>query len=76
MIKICGACPDLTKTIWNNIKPYLEPRWTKKWLKTAQFSKNLVRELQPSCIEFCIEDMNATQVCSHYLHIQIKCPRF
>lgn len=60
--KICGACPDLTKTIWTNLKPFLEPRVTNKWLNAVKFVKILLNELKPSCIEFCIGDLTAHQV--------------
>lgn len=62
VIRICGACPDLTKTMWNNLKPFLEPRWTQKWLNAMQFANNLIRELKPSCIAHCVNEINVIQV--------------
>ncbi|XP_018569378.1 nucleolar pre-ribosomal-associated protein 1 [Anoplophora glabripennis] len=59
---ICVACPDLTKTMWTNLKSSLEPRLTEKWLNAMKFAKNLLRELQPSCIEFCANELNINQL--------------
>ncbi|KAJ8946551.1 hypothetical protein NQ314_008865 [Rhamnusium bicolor] len=60
--KICGACPDLTKTMWNNLKPFLEPRQTQKWLNAMRFAKILLKELQPTCIEFCVKELGVYQL--------------
>ncbi|KAG5865413.1 hypothetical protein JTB14_037774 [Gonioctena quinquepunctata] len=45
--KICGACPDLN---------------VEKWLNALKFSKNLIQELKPSCIEFCIKELSVVQL--------------
>ncbi|CAH1997259.1 unnamed protein product [Acanthoscelides obtectus] len=60
--KICGACPDLAKTIWKNLKPSLEPRYSEKWLKAVEFAKNLIKEFHPSCIEFCLKELSPYQI--------------
>lgn len=60
--KICRACPDLVKTMWTNLKPFLEPRWTVKWLNAINFAKKLLDELQPDCFESCVNNLNVHQV--------------
>ncbi|KAJ8959185.1 hypothetical protein NQ318_022446 [Aromia moschata] len=60
--KICGACPDLAKTMWNNLKTFLEPRMTPKWLNALKFAKILLKELQPACIEFCVKELGVYQL--------------
>lgn len=60
--KICKACPELSRGMWSNVKPYLEPRTTKTWLNTIRFAKQLIIELEPNCIEYCLTEMNANQV--------------
>ncbi|RZC40078.1 nucleolar pre-ribosomal-associated protein 1, partial [Asbolus verrucosus] len=62
IIKICRACPDLTKTMWMNIKPFLEPRWTVKWLSAMKFAGQLLDEVQPECVEFCVNNLNVHQM--------------
>ncbi|GJQ80006.1 hypothetical protein Trydic_g9479 [Trypoxylus dichotomus] len=62
VIKICGACPDLAKTVWTNLKPSLEPRRTEQWLVALKFMKNLVKELGPSRIENCIKELTPQQL--------------
>ncbi|KAJ8964980.1 hypothetical protein NQ317_006386 [Molorchus minor] len=60
--KICGACPDLAKTMWSNLKPFLEPRLTQKWLNAIKFAKTLLKELQPNCIEFSVKELSVYQL--------------
>ncbi|XP_023012983.2 nucleolar pre-ribosomal-associated protein 1 [Leptinotarsa decemlineata] len=60
--KICGACPDLVKTMWGNLKPFLEPRMSQKWLNALKFSKNLILELKPTCIDYCAENLSVMQL--------------
>ncbi|XP_050508817.1 nucleolar pre-ribosomal-associated protein 1 [Diabrotica virgifera virgifera] len=60
--KICGACPDLAKTLWTNLKSYLEPRLSQKWVNAMKFAVNLVKELQPNCLEYCIKDLSDIQL--------------
>lgn len=62
VLKICSACPDLVKFIWSNMKPFLDPRPTIKWLKTIQFAKSLLNELQPNCVDHFIKEFRVTQV--------------
>ncbi|CAG9815877.1 unnamed protein product [Phaedon cochleariae] len=62
VLKICGACPDLAKTIWANLKPFLVPRMSDKWLSAMKFAKQLIRELQQNCTEFCMKELNVTQL--------------
>ncbi|XP_044755564.1 uncharacterized protein LOC123314371 isoform X2 [Coccinella septempunctata] len=64
VIKICSACPDITKYIWNNIKTVLEPRFSPKWLKLVEFVKRLLVELNASCLEPCIKKLTAQQICT------------
>ncbi|CAG9865333.1 unnamed protein product [Phyllotreta striolata] len=60
--KICGACPDLAKNVWGNLKSSLEPRMSPKWIAAVKFSVNLLNELHPNCIEFCIKELNEIQL--------------
>ncbi|XP_050298339.1 uncharacterized protein LOC126737471 isoform X2 [Anthonomus grandis grandis] len=62
VIKICRSCPDLTKNMWSIVKPYLEPRNTEKWLKALEFSKSLVQEMNPVCIEHCAKELSPNQL--------------
>lgn len=60
--KICGACPDLVKTMWANLKGFLEPRSTTRWLNAIKYAIKLVQQLDPTGIEFCIHELSAQQV--------------
>ncbi|KAH1015968.1 hypothetical protein HUJ04_007267, partial [Dendroctonus ponderosae] len=62
VIKICRSCPDLTKVMWITLKPFLEPRLTEKWLNAMSFTKRLIDEMKPSCIEYCAKDLSAQQL--------------
>lgn len=68
VIKICKACPELTRGLWSSVKAYLEPRATKTWLATVQFAERLLMELDPCCIEFCAKDLTISQV-SYQEHV-------
>lgn len=65
--KICAACPDLVRTTWSNLKPFLEPRSTKKWLNAIDFAKMLLKEISPSRVEFCAKEFNEFQVIHFFL---------
>lgn len=60
--KICKACPDLTKALWSNLKPCVEPRETSGWIKTIHYAEQLLDEIEPSCIEYCAKDLKVHQV--------------
>lgn len=62
VVKIVAACPDLARTLWSELKPYLEPRNTEKWFSILKFVRMLLEALQPDCIEFCARDLSASQV--------------
>ncbi|KAL1497606.1 hypothetical protein ABEB36_008536 [Hypothenemus hampei] len=61
VLKICRSCPDLAKNMWLILKPYLEPRYTEKWLNAMNFAQKLIVELQPSCINYCIKELTSQQ---------------
>ncbi|XP_057668916.1 uncharacterized protein LOC130901498 [Diorhabda carinulata] len=60
--KICGACPDISKMLWSNLKPFLEPRLSPKWITAMKFAVKLIKELQPSCINYCILELSDIQL--------------
>ncbi|KAF2902622.1 hypothetical protein ILUMI_03556, partial [Ignelater luminosus] len=60
--KICGACPDLVKTMWANLKGFLEPRPTTRWLNAMKYAIELVQQLDPTGIEFCVQELSAQQL--------------
>nr|XP_015834339.1 PREDICTED: uncharacterized protein LOC100141557 [Tribolium castaneum] len=62
VIKICKACPDLLRSMWSNLKEFLEPRMTVKWLNAMKFAKTLLDELQPDCIEPIVNNLNVHQI--------------
>lgn len=62
VVKICAACPDLTKTVWINLKLSLEPRRTEQWLCALNFAGKLFKEIDPSRIEYSIKDLTSYQV--------------
>lgn len=62
VVRIVGACPDLARTVWTELKPYLEPRATEKWLNVVGFAGKLLDELKPECAEFCTGELGAGQV--------------
>lgn len=62
VLKICKACPDLVRAVWTNLKTFLEPRWTEKWLKAMKFAKLLINELQPDSVEYALTNLNINQV--------------
>lgn len=75
VIKICVACPDLTRVVWSSLRTYLEPRATKHWLNAVKFSHNLLTALRPTCIEYCIRDLSPHQVIINMRNINTKTMR-
>lgn len=71
VVKVCGACTDLTRVVWSSLKSYLEPRLTRNWLNAITFSIKLLIEINPLCIEHCIRDLTPYQV--SYLYVLTKC---
>ena len=71
VVKICGACPDLTKIVWSNLKPYLNPRLSKKWLNAIKFASRLVNELDLTCLNPYLKDLTVTQVLYVLLHFTV-----
>lgn len=67
VIKICGACPDLTKMIWAILKPSLEPRRTEQWLRALKFIEKLLKELEPNRIEYAMKELTPHQVRNSFL---------
>lgn len=41
VIKIMGACPDLIRSQYNVIEPFLEPRVSPKWICLLRFVKKV-----------------------------------
>lgn len=37
-----------------------------KWVSAMKFAITLVKQLQPSCIEYCIRELSEIQVSFHY----------
>ncbi|KAF5272617.1 hypothetical protein FQR65_LT17317 [Abscondita terminalis] len=62
VIKICRACPDVTKITWSNLNTCLEPRPTEKWLKAMEYAINLVKELDPSNVKFSEKSLGVNQL--------------
>lgn len=58
ILRICKACPDLTKTVWSNLIPFLEPRWSEKWLKALSFAEKLLDGID----EFAMNNLTEQQV--------------
>ncbi|KAK5641737.1 hypothetical protein RI129_010284 [Pyrocoelia pectoralis] len=61
--KICAACPDLVKSVWGNLRSFLEPRHTDKWLSAIRYAVALIKELQPNSIELSTELLTVQQIC-------------
>ncbi|XP_060522167.1 uncharacterized protein LOC132699461 [Cylas formicarius] len=62
VLKICKVCPDLVKHIWTMLKPSLEPRLSEKWLIAIQFCRQLIKTLEPSCIDYCASSLLPQQL--------------
>lgn len=66
ILRICKACPDLTKTVWSNLIPFLEPRWSEKWLKALSFSEKLLDGID----ELAMNNLTEQQVRSFAFDVQ------
>lgn len=77
IVKIVGACPDLARNVWSEVKPYLEPRMTEKWQNVVKFAGRVLEELQPSCVEYCARELSASQVfIVFFLFVCLNAKRF
>lgn len=72
VLKICNACPDITKYVWNQTKAALEPRSSTKWLQVVDFVKRLLNELTPTCLEPYITKMTSNQVNQKFKFSQLS----
>ncbi|EFN70096.1 Nucleolar pre-ribosomal-associated protein 1 [Camponotus floridanus] len=70
VIKIMVACPDLIRSQYNVIEPFLEPRVSPKWICLLRFIKKVIESLDAvSCIKTCAMELNANRLINKLLFL-------
>ncbi|XP_029673694.1 nucleolar pre-ribosomal-associated protein 1 [Formica exsecta] len=72
VIKIMGACPDLIRSQYGVIEPFLEPRVSPKWICLLRFVKKIIESLDPvSCIKTCTMELNVNRLINTLLSLTV-----
>ncbi|XP_071649229.1 nucleolar pre-ribosomal-associated protein 1 isoform X1 [Temnothorax longispinosus] len=72
IVRIMGACPDLIRSQYNAIKPFLEPRVSPKWNCLLKFIGKIVKSVDPvSCIKTCAAELKANNLISALLSLAV-----
>lgn len=61
VMSIAKACPDLVRTVWSNMREFLEPRSTKKWLNTMKYATELSKNMSPKVFKHCATELSINQ---------------
>ncbi|XP_017877569.1 nucleolar pre-ribosomal-associated protein 1 [Ceratina calcarata] len=62
VIKIMAACPDLVRSQFNLLEPYIEPRASLKWIAAIKFIRKIIQSVD---VEVCIKtslELNTSQL--------------
>ncbi|XP_029174651.1 nucleolar pre-ribosomal-associated protein 1 [Nylanderia fulva] len=72
VIKIMRACPDLIRSQYVAVEPFLEPRVSSKWICLLRFVKKVIESLDPvNCIKTCTAELNANRLTNTLLSLTI-----
>ncbi|XP_011866793.1 PREDICTED: nucleolar pre-ribosomal-associated protein 1 [Vollenhovia emeryi] len=72
IVRIMGACPDLIRSQYNAIEPFLEPRVSSKWVCLLKFIGKIVKSVDPvSCIKTCTGELKANNLISALLSLAV-----
>nr|XP_012144425.1 PREDICTED: nucleolar pre-ribosomal-associated protein 1 [Megachile rotundata] len=70
IIKIMTACPDLIKSQFTILEPYIEPRVSLKWMQSMQFVKKIINSVDvENCIKICSSELNISQLANAIMSI-------
>nr|XP_031843473.1 nucleolar pre-ribosomal-associated protein 1 [Nomia melanderi] len=60
VIKIMTACPDLIKSQFTLLEPYIEPKVSMKWISAMKFVRKVIASLDAeSCLKTCSSELSA-----------------
>ncbi|XP_077279429.1 nucleolar pre-ribosomal-associated protein 1 isoform X2 [Temnothorax americanus] len=72
IVRIMGACPDLIRSQYNAIEPFLEPRVSPKWNRLLKFIGKIVKSVDPvSCVKTCAAELKANNLISALLSLAV-----
>ncbi|XP_072763089.1 nucleolar pre-ribosomal-associated protein 1 [Anoplolepis gracilipes] len=70
VIKIMVACPDLIRSQYAVVEPFLEPRVSSKWICLLRFVKKVIESLDPaSYIKTCTMELDANRLINTLLSL-------
>ncbi|CAL7951618.1 unnamed protein product [Xylocopa violacea] len=63
VIKILTVCPDLIKSQFVLLEPYIEPRLSPKWIATMKFIREIIQSVDvETCMKTCSVELNVSQL--------------
>ncbi|EZA54632.1 Nucleolar pre-ribosomal-associated protein [Ooceraea biroi] len=72
VIRIMGACPDLIRSQYSAIEPFLEPRVSPKWISLLRFVNKIIESIDPTgCIRNYSLELNAKNLISILLSLTV-----
>ncbi|XP_011695235.1 PREDICTED: nucleolar pre-ribosomal-associated protein 1 isoform X1 [Wasmannia auropunctata] len=72
IVRIMAACPDLIRSQYNAVEPFLEPRMSPKWISLLKFIEKIVKSVNPvSCIKNCTAELKANNLISALLSLAV-----
>ncbi|KAL0119887.1 hypothetical protein PUN28_007960 [Cardiocondyla obscurior] len=70
VIRIMGACPDLIRSQYNAIEPFLEPRISPKWICLLNFIGKIIKSVDPvNCIKICNQELKTNNLINALLSL-------
>ncbi|XP_076754806.1 nucleolar pre-ribosomal-associated protein 1 [Xylocopa sonorina] len=63
VVKILTVCPDLIKSQFILLEPYIEPRLSPKWIATMKFAREIIKSVDvETCIRTCSGELSISQL--------------
>ncbi|XP_036142931.1 nucleolar pre-ribosomal-associated protein 1 isoform X2 [Monomorium pharaonis] len=72
IVRIMSACPDLIRSQYSAVEPFLEPRVSSKWVCLLKFVGKIVEAVNPiTCIKICATELKPNNLISALLSLAI-----
>ncbi|XP_011143515.1 uncharacterized protein LOC105185594 isoform X1 [Harpegnathos saltator] len=72
VVKIMKACPDLIRSQYGSVEPFLEPRVSPKWICLLRFVKKIIESVNPAtCIKICSVELTINNLINALLFLTV-----
>ncbi|XP_014481768.1 PREDICTED: uncharacterized protein LOC106748083 [Dinoponera quadriceps] len=72
VVKIMKACPDLIRSQYGSVEPFLEPRVSPKWICLLKFVKKVIESVDPTtCVKTCSTDLTTNNLTNTLLSLTV-----